>query len=81
MDRKVKIYTTPSCHYCQQVKDYLTERGIEFEAFDVTKNREALKEMKEITGGVRSVPVVAVGSEVIIGFDQAALEKALISPQ
>jgi glutaredoxin 3 len=77
MEKKVKIYTTPTCHYCNQAKEYFTEKGIEFEAFDVSANSEALKEMKDLTGGARSVPVIAVNDSVIIGFDRDAVEKAL----
>jgi len=79
MEKKVKIYTTPSCHYCQQAKEFLTAKGVVFETFDVSKDREALKEMKTITGGARSVPVIAVGEAVILGFDQEAIEKAIES--
>ena len=77
MEKKVKIYTTPTCHYCNQAKEFFTEKGIAFEAYDVTSDAEALKEMKSITGGARSVPVIAINDAVIIGFDLAALEKAL----
>ncbi|NLI81337.1 MAG: NrdH-redoxin [Deltaproteobacteria bacterium] len=77
MEKKVKIYTTPGCHYCQQAKEYLTGRGVAFEALDVSQDREALKEMRSITGGGRSVPVIAICDQVILGFDQEAIEKAL----
>ena len=77
MGKKVKIYTTPTCHYCNQAKEYFTEKGIEFETLDVSSNAEAMKEMKTLTGGARSVPVIAVNDSVIIGFDRAAVEKAL----
>jgi len=77
MGKKVKIYTTPTCHYCNQAKEYFTEKGIEFETLDVSSNAEAMKEMKSLTGGARSVPVIAVNDSVIIGFDRAAVEKAL----
>jgi len=77
MDKKVKIYTTPACHYCQQAKAFLTEKGIEFEAVDVTQDKDALQEMKKISGGARSVPVIAVCDQVLVGFDREVLEKAL----
>ena len=80
MARKVKIYTTPTCNYCVQAKEYFTERGIEFETFDVTKDGDALKEMKSVSGGARSVPVIAIDDKVIIGFDRGAIEKALTNP-
>jgi glutaredoxin 3 len=77
MAKKVKIFTSPGCGHCVQAKEYFTEKGIAFEAIDVTKDAEALKEMKRISGGARSVPVIAVDDEVIIGFDRGAVEKAL----
>jgi len=76
-DKKVKIYTTPACRYCQQAKEFLTRKGIEFEAYDVSKDTEALKEMKQVSGGARSVPVITVCDEVLVGFDRSHLEKAL----
>jgi glutaredoxin 3 len=77
MENKVKIYTTPTCHYCSQAKEFFAEKGIVFEAVDVLSDAEAMKEMKSISGGARSVPVIAINDSVIIGFDRDAVEKAL----
>lgn len=77
MAKKVKVYTTPTCTYCRQAKAFLEEKGVDFDVYDVSKDKEALKEMKEISKGARSVPVIAVGDEVLVGFDRADLEKAL----
>lgn len=33
--------------------------------------------MRKISGGARSVPVIAIGDDVIVGFDRGAVEKAL----
>lgn len=77
MEKKVRIYTTSGCNYCRQAKEYFTERGIEFETFDVGEDKEALKEMKTVSGGARSVPVIVVCDRVIVGFEPAEIEKAL----
>ncbi len=58
-------------------KEFLEQKGVDFIAYDVTKDREALKEMKKITGGARSVPVIAVCNEVLVGFDRGRLEQSL----
>jgi len=79
MEKTVKIFTTPTCHYCFQAKEYFAEKGIEFQTFDVSKDAEAMKEMRKLTGGARSVPVIAISDQVIIGFDRDAVEKALKS--
>ncbi|HHT9117582.1 MAG TPA: glutaredoxin family protein, partial [Candidatus Hypogeohydataceae bacterium YC38] len=72
----IKIYTTPTCPYCMKAKDYFTKKGIKYTEYNVAQDREALREMIKISGG-RSVPVIAAGDEVMIGFDQAKLEKLL----
>lgn len=77
MSEKVKVYTTPTCPYCKMTKEFLTEKGVDFVAYDVTTDRDALKEMQRITGGARSVPVIQVCNEVMVGFDRGRLEQAL----
>ena len=77
MREKVKIYSTPTCPYCKMAKEFLSQKGVEFIDYDLTKDREALEEMRRITGGARSVPVIAVCNEVMIGFDRERLEQAL----
>ena len=77
MSEKVKIYSTPTCPFCKMTKEFLWQKGIEFIDYDVTKDREALEEMRRITGGARSVPVIAVCNEVMVGFDRDRLEQAL----
>lgn len=79
MEKKVKIYTIPTCTYCNQAKEFLTKKGIEFEAIDVSADTEAFQEMKKLSGGSRSVPVIAVRDQVMVGFDRTDLAKALKS--
>ncbi|HDM79124.1 MAG TPA: NrdH-redoxin, partial [Deltaproteobacteria bacterium] len=49
----------------------------EYDFVDVTKNKEALSEMREVSGGARSIPVIVACGKVIIGFDQAMLGEGL----
>jgi len=79
MGHKVRIYSTSSCHYCKQAKEFLTEKGIEFDTIDVSTDKEAFSEMRKISGGARSVPVIAVGDQVLVGFEQDKVEEALKS--
>jgi glutaredoxin len=50
---------------------------VAFVDHDVTKDREALDEMRKLTEGGLSVPVLNICDEVIIGFDQARIGKVL----
>lgn len=78
----VTIYTTPTCAFCKQTKAYLQEKGVEFDERDVAADTQAAQEMVDISHQM-GVPVTVVKKEesaepqVIIGFDQAALNEAL----
>jgi glutaredoxin-like YruB-family protein len=73
---KVKVYSTPTCPWCFKVKDFLAEHNIEFEDINVAENREAAVEMVKKSGQM-GVPVIEVGKEIIVGFDEAKLRKVL----
>jgi len=48
--KKVTVYSTPTCVYCRQLKDYLQENKIEFEAIDLSENMEAGQKLIAKTG-------------------------------
>ena len=79
MDTPIRIYSTPTCPFCQRAKLFLKERGVAFEEFDVASDRARAAEMMRISGQ-RGVPVIVVGSEVVVGFDQARLEALFPRP-
>ena len=73
---KVKIYSTKTCTYCIQAKEFLKEEGVPFENIDVSEDKEAQKEMIEKSNQM-GVPVIDVDGKILIGFDREALEEAL----
>jgi glutaredoxin len=58
-------------------KEFLSQKGVEYKAYDVTKDKAALEEMRKISGGALRVPVMSVCNEVIVGFDRDRVETAL----
>lgn len=72
----VKVYSTPTCPWCVKVKEYLKEKNVDFEEVDVSQNQEEAKKMVEKSGQM-GVPVVEIGDEMIVGFDQAKIDAAL----
>jgi glutaredoxin-like YruB-family protein len=72
----VKVYSTPTCPWCKKAKDFLTEKGVEFEDLDVSSNEEARKEMMDKTGQM-GVPVLDVNGKIIVGFNQDEIIAAL----
>ncbi len=78
---KVRIYTTPTCVYCQMTKEFFRANNVEFEELDVASNEEAAKEMIEKTGQM-GVPVIIINKddnseEIIIGFQKERLAEIL----
>lgn len=77
---KVKIYTSPTCGYCDMAKDWMKEKKIEYEEVDVAKDPKAGQELVKISGQM-GVPVIIIekGEEksIIVGFDQGKLEEIL----
>jgi len=76
MDKQVTIYSTPTCHFCQMSKDFLKEKGIAFTEYNVASDLEKRQEMIEKSGQM-GVPVIFVGSEMIVGFDKERLVSTL----
>ncbi|MBW1940403.1 MAG: glutaredoxin family protein [Deltaproteobacteria bacterium] len=74
---KIKIYTSPKCPHCKMLKEFLSKKKIDYIAYDVATDKEALKEMINISDGVRSVPVISLCDKVIVGFNQGSLEEEL----
>ncbi len=75
-DKKVVIYSTPTCPYCKRAKDYLSRKGIPYVDYNVAQDRDKAKEMMQKTGQM-SVPVITINGEVVVGFNQTLLDKLL----
>lgn len=74
--KKVEIYSTPSCHFCHMAKEWLTEKGIPYVDYNVGEDMGRRKEMVEITGQL-GVPVIKIGDDVMVGFNQEQMAKIL----
>ena len=74
--KKVQIYSTPTCHFCILAKDFLNEKGVKYEEFNVAIDLEKRKEMLEKSGQM-GVPVIDIGGEIIVGFDEGEVARLL----
>jgi len=76
MTTTVKIYTTPTCVFCEMTKEFLKKKKIKYQEFDVSQNKKFQEEMfaKSHQSGV---PVIEVNGKILNGFNQVELENAL----
>lgn len=75
-DKKVVIYSTPTCPYCKRAKEYLSRKGISYQEYNVAVDKDKAKEMIQKSGQM-GVPVIIVDSELMVGFNQVQLDKLL----
>ncbi|MFA5927304.1 MAG: glutaredoxin domain-containing protein [Patescibacteria group bacterium] len=75
-DKKVTVFSTPTCPWCVRAKEYLHENGVSFEEVDVSVNRAAAMQMVDKSGEM-GVPQLWIGNEVVVGFDQEAIDRLL----
>ena len=77
MEKKVEIYTSPTCHFCTELKDFLTKHKVEYVEYDVTESEERRTELAERSSQL-GVPVVFIdGETMIVGFDRERLMETL----
>jgi glutaredoxin-like YruB-family protein len=76
MEKKITIYSTPTCHFCQMTKTFLAEHNIPYTDYNVAEDAAKRQEMIERSGQM-GVPVIFVDDDMIIGFDKEHLEMLL----
>ena len=76
MSKKVIIYSTPTCHYCNMAKAYFDENNIKYESFNVLTDLKRRQEMVDKSGQL-GVPVILVDDEIVVGFDKSRLAELL----
>ena len=76
MTKKVTVYSTPTCPFCIRAKQFLKENAVNFKDIDVSKDQDAAQDMIKKSGQM-GVPVLEIGSEIIVGFDKDKIKAAL----
>ena len=72
----IKIYSTPTCPYCDMAKNYFKEKKIEYEEADVSSDTKAREEMISKSSQM-GVPVIDINGTIIVGFNRTEIDNAL----
>ena len=73
--KKVILYGTTWCGYCQKTREFLAENNITYTEFDIENSDEGRRRYDAINGS--GVPVLEVNSSVIRGYAPEAILAAL----
>jgi len=74
--KKVTVFSTPSCPWCVRVKEYLKSQKVEYSEIDVASDYDQAVKMVEKSGEM-GVPQLWIDDEVVVGFDQPTIDRLL----
>jgi len=72
----IKIYSTPTCSYCNIAKKYLRDKGVKFTDYNVAVDRRRAEEMAH-KSRQQGVPVIDMNGKIIVGFDRTKIDREL----
>lgn len=73
---RVRVFTTPTCPWCNRAKKYLRQRDVAFREVDVSRDAAAARDLARRTGQL-TVPVVEIDGRPVVGFDKRKIDKLL----
>ncbi len=74
--KKVEIYSTPVCVYCNHAKEFFKKHNIAYTEHNVAADQQKRAEMLEKSGQM-GVPVIDVDGSVLVGYDEKILSELL----
>ncbi len=73
--KNIKIYSSNTCSNCTLAKEYMKEKGLEYEEKNISTDPEAKKEL--ISMGYMGVPIIMIDDETVVGFNKDKLDELL----
>jgi len=77
----VMLYALSTCPFCKMAKHFFESRNIPYNFVDVDllpeeEQEKTVAEVQRISGR-RAFPVIVIGEEVIVGYDELRIREAL----
>ncbi|MGG1676760.1 FAD-dependent oxidoreductase [Neobacillus sp. NRS-1170] len=72
---EVIVYSSTGCPYCEKVKSYLKEKGIEFEERNASIHKEYFEQLKERK--IFGTPATFINGKLVLGFQEKKFIKLL----
>lgn len=74
--KRVILFTTPTCSFCKSAKMYLRQNKVRFKEVDVSRDAHAARDMQR-RSRQSGVPVLDIGGRIVVGFDRPKIDKLL----
>lgn len=77
-NKKIKFYGANWCPDCRRSKQFLDEKGVEYEYLNIDEVPGAAEEVEKINNGYKSIPtIIFPGGQVLVEPSNEELQKAL----
>lgn len=74
--KRVTVYSTITCSWCNTLKNYLKEKKIVYKDVDISRDMKAAEDLVR-RSGQRGVPQTDINGRIVVGFDKVKLNKLL----
>jgi glutaredoxin-like YruB-family protein len=74
--KRVTVYSTPSCSWCTTLKKHLDVHGVRYTDIDVSRDQKAAEAMVK-RSGQQGVPQTDIAGQMIVGFDKTRINSLL----
>ncbi|MBB3187163.1 thioredoxin family protein [Microbacter margulisiae] len=74
--KRVTVYSTPTCTWCNTLKTWLHKNNIPYTDVDVSRDQHAAEDLVRRTGQ-QGVPQTDINGQIVVGFNQARLKELL----
>lgn len=74
--RRVTVYSTPTCSWCNTLKEWLKKNKIQFTDTDISRDQKAAEDLVK-RSGQQGVPQTDINGQIVVGFNQPRLKQLL----
>jgi len=74
--RRVTVYSTPTCSWCNTLKTWLQKNNVKYSDIDISRDQKAADELVR-RSGQQGVPQTEINGSIVVGFDQPRLKELL----
>jgi glutaredoxin-like YruB-family protein len=74
--KRVTVYSTPTCSWCNTLKAWLRKNNFAFTDIDISRNQSAAEELVR-RSGQQGVPQTEINGQIVVGFNQPRLKELL----
>lgn len=76
-DAEVVMYCTSWCPGCRRARVYFQANNIPFAEVDIAHDRAAAARLRAWAGGNETTPTFNIRGQILVGYDESKLDKAL----